>query len=122
MATDRFKELEQSHEARYKLEQELRFKAKCRTSKLLGRWAAQRLGLPPAASEAYSKRMIGLALGSGEMDAVAAAIRADFEKAGVVLPSAEIQRAAERYHGEALASLTEEYPMPLGPDHIRVGD
>lgn len=122
MAVDIFAELERSHEARYKLDQELHFKAQCRSSKMLGRWAAERLGLPTKDAETYAKRMVGVALGSGGSAAVTSAIRQDLEKAGVPLPTADIDLAAEHCLAEAVASLMDEYPLPLGPDHIRIGN
>ena len=61
-----FNEREKAFEAKFKLDQELRFKATARRNKLLGVWAAQMMGLNELESESYSKEVI----------------KSDFEKPG----------------------------------------
>ena len=61
-----FNEREKAFEAKFKLDQELRFKATARRNKLLGVWAAQEMGLNELEGESYSK----------------AVIKSDFEKPG----------------------------------------
>ena len=39
------REIEKGHEAKYKLDEERRFKAECRRNKLFGLWIAEHLGL-----------------------------------------------------------------------------
>ena len=45
-------------EAKYRREQEHKFKVQARRNKLLGIWAAQKLGLEGATAEAYAKEVI----------------------------------------------------------------
>ena len=61
-----FNEREKAFEAKFKLDQELRFKSTARRNKLLGVWAAQMMGLNELESESYSKEVI----------------KSDFEKPG----------------------------------------
>ena len=61
-----FDEREKSFEAKFKQDQELQFKVKARRNKLLGLWAAGKLGLSGAAADAYAKEVV----------------RADFEAPG----------------------------------------
>ena len=63
-----FNEREKAFEAKFKLDQELRFKATARRNKLLGVWAAQEMGLNELEGESYSKEVI----------------KSDFEK-GIIL-------------------------------------
>jgi len=53
-----FEEREKGFETKYKRDQELQFKVNARRNKLLGLWAAEKLGLDPAAAEAYAKEVV----------------------------------------------------------------
>jgi len=61
-----FNDREKGFEAKYKHDQEQRFKATARRNRLLGLWAAEKLGLKGEAAEAYAKEVV----------------EADFEKPG----------------------------------------
>ncbi len=61
-----FDDREKGFEAKFKLDQETQFKVTARRNKLLGLWAAAKLGLAGDAAEAYAKEVV----------------LADFEKAG----------------------------------------
>ncbi len=121
MSTDLFEERERSHEAKFKLDQELEFKAQCRGTKLLGKWAAERLGLPQDAAEAYGKRLLGLALGPGGQASVTTQVRSDFAEAGLAIGESAILAAASDALSSAFASLSKEFPHALGPDHVQIG-
>ncbi len=47
-------------EAKYKLDQEVAFKVEARRAKLIGRWAAERLGLEGEPAEAYARAAVEL--------------------------------------------------------------
>ena len=61
-----FDDREKGFEAKYRHDQETRFKVTARRNKLLGLWAAEQLGLSGAEAEAYAKTVVA----------------ADFEKPG----------------------------------------
>jgi hypothetical protein len=61
-----FDEREKGFEAKYKHDQETRFKVTARRNKLLGLWAAEQLGLSGTEAEAYARSVVA----------------ADFEKPG----------------------------------------
>lgn len=61
-----FDERERAFEAKFAQDQELQFRITARRNRLLGEWAAARMGLTPAESDAYAK----------------AVVQADFEEAG----------------------------------------
>lgn len=54
-----FADREKEFEARFKHDQELRFKATARRNRMVGLWAAQLLGLAGDAAEAYAKEVVG---------------------------------------------------------------
>lgn len=121
MPEDTFREIEKAHEARYKLDEELRFKARARRCKLLGLWAAERMGIAADPAADYAKGLVALSLQDGGLGVVVERIVADFARRGVVLEAAEVEAAAERFYAEALEQLKDTFPTALGPDHTQVG-
>jgi hypothetical protein len=53
-----FDKREEGFEKQFARDEELRFKATVRRNKLLGLWAAEKLGLTGAEAEAYAKQVI----------------------------------------------------------------
>lgn len=53
-----FNEREKGFEAKYRLDQEARFKISARRNKLLGLWAAERMGMSGASAEEYAKEVV----------------------------------------------------------------
>ncbi|PIE15745.1 MAG: aldolase [Rhodobacterales bacterium] len=53
-----FDEREQAFESKYAHDQDMQFKAAARTNKLLGFWAAEKLGKTGDAAEAYAKEVV----------------------------------------------------------------
>jgi hypothetical protein len=53
-----FNEREDAFEKQFALDEELRFKATARRNKLLGLWAAERLGKSGADAETYAKSIV----------------------------------------------------------------
>ncbi len=53
-----FEEREKDFENRYKHDQELQFKVKARRNRLLGLWAAGRMGLAGDAAASYAKEVV----------------------------------------------------------------
>ncbi|MDH2380654.1 DUF1476 domain-containing protein [Bradyrhizobium sp. CER78] len=61
-----FDKREEGFEKKFALDEELKFKAEARRNKLLGLWAAEKLGITGDAANAYAKEVVA----------------ADFEEAG----------------------------------------
>lgn len=61
-----FKDREQAFENQFARDQELQFRITARRNRLVGEWAAARMGLTPEETDAYAK----------------AVVQADFEEAG----------------------------------------
>jgi hypothetical protein len=53
-----FDKREEGFEKKFALDEELKFKAEARCNKLLGLWAAEKLGLSGAEAEAYAKSVV----------------------------------------------------------------
>ncbi|MBV8939353.1 MAG: DUF1476 domain-containing protein [Alphaproteobacteria bacterium] len=77
-----FEDRKKAFEKKYAHEEELGFKINARQKKLLGLWAAQKLGRSGEEAEAYAKDIVLLSLESGE-EAVIRRLLADFAAAQV---------------------------------------
>ena len=77
-----FNEREEAFEKRFALDEDLRFKAMARRNKLLGLWAAQRLGKSGADAEAYAKSVVLADFQEAGDDDVLRKVRGDLESAG----------------------------------------
>ena len=53
-----FDKREEGFEKKFALDEELRFKANARRNKLVGLWAAEKLGLAGADAESYAKEVV----------------------------------------------------------------
>jgi hypothetical protein len=65
-----FEERERDFEARFKHDQELQFKVKARRNRLLGLWAAERMGLIGDATDAYAKEVVDAEFAGGDAHVV----------------------------------------------------
>jgi hypothetical protein len=63
---DAFDERERDFEARFKHDQELQFKVKARRNRLLGLWAAGRMGLTGEAAQAYAAEIVDAEFAGGD--------------------------------------------------------
>ena len=61
-----FDEREREFEARFKHDQELQFKVKARRNRLLGLWAAERMGLVGEPAQAYATEIVDAGFAGGD--------------------------------------------------------
>jgi hypothetical protein len=119
--TDTFREIEKGHEAKYKLDEELRFRVQSRRNKLFGLWAAEKLGLDDGQANAYARSLIRLYLEKpGHPDLVGKVLE-DFGAVGIAVGEGEVIAALANSHASALEQISDAYPMPLDSDHVQVG-
>jgi hypothetical protein len=78
-----FDKREEGFERRFALDEELKFKAEARRNRLLGLWAAERLGLTGEAATAYAKEAVAGAFAGGGDKAVVARVASDLSPKGV---------------------------------------
>ncbi len=119
---DSFEERERSEEAKFKLDAEKRFKAEARRNKLLGLWAADRMGMSQGESEAYAREVVRVDLTEPGVDDIVRKVTADAKSRDIVIGAEEIREQLERLYTIALEQVDADYPDPLGPNHGRVGD
>ena len=99
-----FDKREEGFENKFAHDEELRFKAHARRNKLVGLWAAEKLGLAGAAAEAYAKDVVTAELDKPGSDGAFNKVRKDFDDKGVPQSDHQIRRHME----EALASAVAE--------------
>lgn len=91
-----FDEREQNFEKQFKHDQELRFKANARRNKLLGLWAADRVGLTGAEADAYARAVVEADLGRPAGAGAREKVLKDLADKGIGASEAEIQREQDR--------------------------
>lgn len=87
-----FDEREKAHEAQLAHDEELRFRVFVRRNKLLGLWAAEKLGKSGEAADDYAATLINVHLKGNGDDSAFAKLRADFDAARVTLSDHQIRR------------------------------
>jgi hypothetical protein len=87
-----FDKRERAEEGKFALDQELRFKANARRNKLLGLWAAEKLGKTGEAAAAYAVEVVKSDFEAPGDDDVFRKVRGDFDKAGVAMTDHQLQR------------------------------
>ena len=92
-------------EKKFAHDEELKFKATARRNKLLGLWAAEKLGKTGEDAEAYAKAVVVADFEEAGDDDVFRKIRADFDAAGVDQSDHQIRRTMDELLDEAIAQV-----------------
>ena len=103
-----FDKREEGFERKFAHDEELRFKATARRNKLLGRWAAEKLGLTGPEAEAYAKEVIKADLAEAGDEDVFRKIRSDFDAKGVALSDHQIRRTMSDLLAKAVEQIKSE--------------
>ena len=77
------KDREEGFERKFAFDEELRFKAMARRNKLLGLWAAEKLGKTGADADAYAKEVVMSDFEEAGDEDVFRKVRGDLDAAGV---------------------------------------
>ncbi|MBR9972286.1 DUF1476 domain-containing protein [Magnetospirillum sulfuroxidans] len=102
-----FDDREKGFEAKFKLDQEMQFKANVRRDKLLGLWAAEQMGISGDAALAYALSVVDAEFSEPDHDATHKVAR-DLAAKGVVIEDRLFQKEVQRCQNLAMAQLTEE--------------
>ena len=87
-----FDKREEGFEKKFAHDEELRFKANSRRNKLLGLWAAEKMGLSGPAADAYAKEVVVADFEEAGDDDVFRKIRKDFDAKGVAQSDQDIRK------------------------------
>ncbi|MDQ1714021.1 MAG: hypothetical protein QOE45_3471 [Frankiaceae bacterium] len=100
-----FDKREEGFEKKFAHDEELRFKASARRNKLLGLWAAEKLGISGDAANVYAKEVVMADFEeSGEED-VFKKVRKDFDAKGIAQSDQDIRRAMVDLMEKAIAEI-----------------
>ena len=96
-----FSERQKGFEKKFEHDQELAFKAKVRRNRLLGLWAAERMGLEGAAGVAYAKEVVAAEFDEGGDDGVIRKVVQDLAAKGVAIDNERVAFELKRCATEA---------------------
>jgi hypothetical protein len=100
-----FDKREEGFERKFAHDEELRFKATARRNKLIGLWAAEKLGLAGAAAESYAKDVVAADFEHPGSEDVLGKLRKDFDAKGVATSDAEIRQVMNEMLAQAAAQI-----------------
>jgi hypothetical protein len=100
-----FDKREEGFEKQFAHDEELRFKANARRNKLLGRWAAEKLGLSGPEAEAYAKEVVMSDFEESGEDDVFRKVRKDLDAKGVAQSDHQIRRTMDELMAQAVAQI-----------------
>ena len=100
-----FDKREKAYESKFAHDEELKFKANARRNKLLGRWAAEKLGLSGDEAEHYAKGVVLADLEEPGEEDVFRKIRSSFDDKGVDQSDHQIRRTMEELMDEAVRQI-----------------
>ena len=103
-----FDEREKSFERKFALDEELRFKSTARRNKLLGLWAAEKMGLSGDDAQAYAREVVKADLEEPGEEDVFRKIRADFDAKAIDQSDHQIRHAMAELLAEAVRQLETE--------------
>lgn len=88
-----FDDREKAHEAKFARDQEIQFRITARRNRLVGEWAAARMGLTPEETDAYAKAVVQADFEEAGDEDVIRKLAGDLTAAGVEISDAEIREA-----------------------------
>jgi hypothetical protein len=100
-----FDKREEGFEKKFALDEELKFKATARRNRMLGAWAAEKLGLAGAEADAYAKEVVMAEFEEPGDHDVFNKIRKDFDAKGVAQSDHQIRRTMEELMTRAVSDL-----------------
>jgi hypothetical protein len=100
-----FDKREEGFEKKFAHDEELKFKANARRNKLLGMWAAEKLGLSGPAADAYAKEVVVVDFEEPGEEDVFRKIRKDFDAKGVAQSDHQIRRTMDELMEQAIAQI-----------------
>lgn len=96
-----FEDRERAEEAKFAHDEEMLFRIQARRNKLLGNWAAERMGLDAAETEAYARSVVQAEFEDAGDEEVIRKVLGDLLLAGREVGEAEVRKALEAKTVEA---------------------
>lgn len=99
------KDREEGFERKFAIDEEQRFRATARRNKMLGLWAAEKLGKSGADAEAYAKEVVNSDFEEAGDHDVFRKVRKDFDAAGIDQSDHQIRRTMDELMAQALEQV-----------------
>jgi hypothetical protein len=96
-----FDDRERAFEAQYARDQEMQFKIVARRNRLLGQWAAKKMGLTEAEADAYARDVIRADFEAAGDEDVIRKLLGDLTSAGIDMDESAIRQALQHKTVEA---------------------
>ncbi|MEQ8665471.1 MAG: DUF1476 domain-containing protein [Rhodospirillales bacterium] len=106
--SDAFKDREKGFEAKYKLDQDLAFKAEARRNRLLGEWLAERFGMTSTETVDYAKSVVAADFDEPGVEDVVRKVMADIAERGVDISEADVRSKIEEFNALAAQQVRAE--------------
>ena len=103
-----FNDRERAEEAKFAHDEEMHFRVHARRNRLVGNWAAERMGLSSVEAEAYAKSVVQADFEEAGDEDVIRKLLGDLTSAGVEVSEADIREALEAKAVEAKRALMGE--------------
>ena len=100
-----FDKREEGFEKKFALDEEQKFKAVARRNRLLGQWAAEKLGISGDAAVTYAKEVVAADFEESGDDDVLRKVEKDFAAKGVAIDATEIRAKMTELLAEAAAQV-----------------
>lgn len=101
-----FDKRREGYESKFAHDQDLRFRATARRNKLLGLWAAEKLGITGAAAEDYAKEVVKADFEEAGDDDVFRKVRKDFDAKSIAVSDHQIRREMEELMATAVEQVS----------------
>ena len=100
-----FDRRKEGFESKFAHDEELRFKATARRNRLLGLWAAEKLGLQGEEAEAYARSVVNADFAEPGDEDVFRKVRADFDAKKVEQSDHQIRRTMDELMAKAVDQI-----------------
>src|SRR6478736_660806 len=100
-----FDKRQEGFEKKFALDEEQKFKAEARRNKLLGLWAAEKLGITGDAAAAYAKEVVAADFEEAGDGDVLRKVAQDFSAKGVAMTEAQIRQKMDELMATAVVEV-----------------
>jgi len=100
-----FDDRERAEEAKFAMDEEMAFRVQARRNRLLGEWAAEKMGLSPEEADAYAKAVVQADFEEAGDEDVVRKLLGDLTSANVDVTEADVRAALDAKAVDARRSL-----------------
>ena len=103
-----FRDRERAEEAKFAMDEQTAFRIAARRNRLLGHWAAEKMGLTPEETDAYAKAVVQADFEEAGDEDVIRKVLGDLTSAGCDIDEAEVRAALDEKSVEARRQFMSE--------------